>query len=199
MIIENRNEIRIRGRVVTISDAHNGQKRITLIVKNEHRDVFPEVICAPEIIPECKEHAMLDIEGYVMNDGLVRDGEKTYYPRLYATSINVASTLLYEEFHIEGRFWSQKPCMAFISGEIDHIVSDEVKPGMEYMRYFIKTSSPEGETLIRLDWKKIDRHPELHEGDFICAACKINTPRKEIGTNLKNFLNIDVFDMNKIE
>ena len=198
-IITSRNEFRVSGRVVAMTETNDGLFRITVAGKNGTKDVYPEVYCTADMIPECKEHAALEVTGYIKNDGYIKDGEQTYYPRLYAKQITIASALLFEEFGVQGRFREVKPCMAYLSGQIEEIVVDEVKEDVVYYRYYIKTAAPNGDTTVRIDWKKIDRHPELAVGDNVCAVCKISTPRKEIGTNIRNFLNLDVFDMDKMD
>ncbi len=189
-----KNSFTARGRIVTINDTKDGLKRVTLMVKGE-RDVFPEICCKAELLPEFKEHAMIDVIGYVKSEYEKREEELIYRPRLMALSIAPAPTITEEAFGIKGRFWEPKPCIYLIEGTIVHRVVDVVPSGDTYIRYYVETDCEGEKTVARLDWKQIDRHPELDIGDSVCAACNIHTPKKTLGNNTKHFLNLDVIDM----
>lgn len=189
------NFFKAKGRIVSIRDGRDADTAIvTLIIKNDYRDVYPEIRCKKSMIPEHKAHGVFEIKGYISSEPSGRTGREV--PRLYATSIVLADTLLGKVFGAKGRFWEPESCYFYISGEIKEIKEDTNDSGT-YIRYYIKTTVPATgeETSLRVDWKKIDRHPEFKVGDRVCAACKINTPKKKIGSETRHFLNLDVFDM----
>ena len=199
IMTEPRNEYRIKGRIVTERPGPTPDTTIvTIIIKNEYRDIFPEVRCKKDMLPAHKEHSVLEIEGYIANDPKKQDISKCI-PRLYASHIRLASPILEKEFGVKGRFWEPCSSMFYVTGTIAKI-NEDTRSGSTYLRYLISTIIPgtDEKTLLRIDWKKIDRHPVFEIGDEICAVCKINTPQKKIGTEKRHFLNLDVFDMNKL-
>lgn len=189
------NHFKAKGRIVSERKGYDEDTVIiTLIIKNEYRDIYPEIRCKKSMIPEHKGHSVFEIEGYISCEKLWKSGHEA--PRLYATSIVLADTLLGKIFDVKGRFWEPENCYFYVSGEIEEIYEDNNRSGT-YVRYFIKTIIPETreETSLRVDWKKIDRHPKFNVGDRVCVACKVNTPKKIIGSETRHFLNLDVFDM----
>lgn len=189
------NYFKAKGRIVSIRDGHDADTAIvTLIIKNDYRDIFPEIRCKKSMIPKHKDHCVCEIEGYISSEPLGKSGHEI--PRLHATSIVLADTLLGKIFGVKGRFWEPENCFFYVSGKIKDIEEDDSKNGT-YIRYHIETVIPGSteRTSLRVDWKKIDRHPEFKIGDNVCAACKINTPKKKIGSETRHFLNLDVFDM----
>lgn len=190
-----RNDFALRGRVVSERNTLDPDiKIITLVVKNEYRDIFPEVYCKKELLPEIEEHAYLEIKGYAAT-GKNTNGTKEV-PRLYATNVRPAPKMLEEEFGVLGRFWMPAPAVLCVSGKILKVTED-ANGKDTYMRYVIEANIPKSEktTKLRLDWKKIDRHPIFNIGDEICAICRISTPKKRIGNEWRIFLDLNVLDM----
>lgn len=193
-----RNDYKIRGRIVTERPGSTADTVIlTIIIKNEDRDVFPEIYCKKDMLPEHKEHSYLEIEGYIVN--VQKRNNTKWIHKMYAERIRLASTILEEAFGVRGRFWEPSNCMFYVTGKISAI-SEDTRNNHTYVRYIIESPIPDTDqkTYLHIDWRKIDRHPKFNIGDEICAACKINTPKKMVGKEQRHFLNLDVFDMNKL-
>ena len=186
------NKFHVKGRIVSERPGKTENIVILTLIVKDYTDIFPEIRCKKAMLDGIKNHTILDVSGYIMS---IRG-----IPRLYATEVSQAMPLLEKTFGIKGRFWEPKSCYYYIIGIIEKIKEDD-QGNHPYIRYFIRTEVPDAynQTSIRIDWRKIDRHPEFSPGDKICAICKIHTPSKKIGTETRHFMNLDVFDMNKID
>lgn len=193
-----RNDYKISGRIVTERPGPTADIVIvTIIIKNDYRDIFPEIYCEKDMLPEHKEHAYLEVEGYIVN---IQDNkDEKWIPKMYAKHIQLASTILEKEFGVKGRFRESSDRLFYVTGKI-YSISEDTQNKPIYVRYVIETNIPDTDkkTYLHIDWKKLDRHPDFKIGDDICAVCRINTPKKMIGNEQRHFLNLDVFDMNKL-
>jgi len=189
-----RNEITTVGRIISERRLNDKDVVVTLITKSPH-DVYPQFICKKSLLPLYKEHSYVEVTGYADSHYGTEASGKPLIQKMYATSVRMAETVLCKEFGVKGRFWEQKPCMLYVSGIIKEIMEDD-----NYIRYILMTENPVTTEMvpIKIDWKKIDRHPEYGVGDKICAICKITTPKKRIGTEDRVFLNFNVFDMDYV-
>lgn len=190
-----RNDFKIVGRIISKKQFNDENTRITLLAKTD-RVIYPAIICKTTDLPAYKAREYIEIMGYAQSEPITTKNGETLVPRLKATSVTHAKTMLEEEFGAKGRFWQPNRGRLCISGTIASIEEDD-----SYAHYVITTEEPVNNTPIpvQINWKKIDRHPSFTPGDKVCAICQFVTPKKNIGTEERIFLNINALDMALLE
>lgn len=187
-----KNRFTATGRVISIRQ-RGKEKILTLIIKNKSQDIYPQIHCQNQPMDWIKDHEYVTVTGHA--ESRISETTQASYPVLCADRIEKAIPEIEKEFHTGGRFVMPKQIYLYVSGIVQKIREDN-----GYVRYTVETSSPDGTAEeIRIDWKKIERHPDYPIGSHVCAVCAISTPQKQIGTEKRIFLNFNVFDMGILE
>ena len=189
------NKVFVKGRVATISDV-NGTVLFTVVSKNGNRTIFVKMSCKKSVMPQeirGRGHARVDVEGHIESYLTKKDGKRHITQHFVADKITLSKTLTDEIFGVKGKFFEEPKAQVYLKGTLLSIIEDP-----EWYRYNIDISNEVRHTTVRVSLKKIDRPVEVKVGDTICALCTISTPEKQFSDGTKQFMDILVSDLAKV-
>lgn len=189
------NKIVASGRVVSLNEK-NGTCYITIASKNG-RDIYPKFVCSKDIVPELPTHARVKIEGHVESGTKKNKDNKQWLmsQKFIADKVSLDTTMTEEAFGIKGKFFAPPEVNIYLKGTIIGITDDT-----DWFRYTIKIEGSEDKkTTVRVSMKKLDRHPDVKEGDNVCAICAVTTPKKQVNGRICYFEDILVSDLVKVQ
>lgn len=189
------NKIIASGRIVSINEK-NGKCYVTVASKNG-RDVYPKFMCDKESLSELSAHARIRVEGHVESQAKKnKDVDKWFMTqRFVADSIVPEVTMTEQVFGVKGKFFPSPEVNIYIAGVITKITEED-----EWYRYTIKIDDGiHKPSTVRTSMRKLDRHPDITEGDNICAICSVATPKKENEGKIYFFEDILISDLVKLK
>lgn len=193
-----RNEIVVRGRIIKETTTKNGTTIITVVTKSGSLDVFLRFVCKNVEVPAHTKRAHVVVTGHAIGY-LHRNSEgKTEYEQyLVADDVQLENTMLQDAFGVQGKFFPTPSVSYYITGKLVAIFEDG-----DWYRYVVEMDSQDGSnrrSRVRMNMKKLDRHPELEKGDIVCAIATISSPKKVIDGKTRYFEDVIISDLAKVD
>ncbi len=186
----NRNEIIARGRVVNMTDRNENQKLLT-VFSMSGKPVYIRFFCDSNLVKTLKPHSRVEIKGHAVTSR-IKNGKKNIVSQNFiADEISPEVTMTEKHFGIKGKFFEPLTVKVLISGVVSKVVDEET-----WIRFSVDTAdSDEEKNIIPLNMKKVDRQPNIEEGDKVYVVCGLSSPKKNIDGNVLSFEDLIVLDI----
>lgn len=190
-----KNEVIAVGRVTSIKQSTSGKTVLTIVTQNGKNDVYIPFIC-PDGIPAGVGHrSHATVVGHVESVTFHPEENKTRHElRFVADHIEPSKTLAESAFGTKGKFFPAPTCSVAVAGTIKTIVDEK-----EWLRIMLEVDIGNGRTTyIRTSMKRLERQPDLKEGDEIGIVGSLTSPRKTRDGKTQIYLDIVVSDLAKL-
>lgn len=182
------NKVITTGIAISVKSDNDGYK--ILSVKSAYGKEGESIMVAIYFkeLPDIRSNQHIVVEGHFENRQIIVNGAKKIIPIIVGDSIKSEKTLVevfYGSEH-KGMFYSEKKCMAVVSGIVRKAFVDTVhnhSSGTQdrYGRYTIQTGYGDKSVNLRVSIYYNNNIPNIHVGDFVETVCKVSTKESKNG------------------
>lgn len=182
------NKVITTGIALSVKQDNDGYK--ILSIKSAYGKGSESIIVAVYFreLPDICSNQHIVVEGHFENRQIIVNGTKKMIPIIVGDSIKAEKTLVevfYGPEH-KGMFYSEKKCMAVVSGIVKKAFVDPVynsSSGTQdrYGRYTIQTKHGDKIVNLRVSIYYNNNIPEIQVGNFVETVCKISTKESKKG------------------